>query len=322
MIALRALLSALSPPGPRGRLSILLLHRVLPHPDLLFPGEMHAATFEQLLQFVKSRFNVLPLGEAVTRLQAGSLPARALAITFDDGYANNFTIALPLLRQYELPATVFVSTGYLDGRNMWNDVVIESIRNCTLPTLNLASIGLGSHALDSLASRQAAVADCIGRMKYWPQRKREDTATAISELSGATRSESLMMSPQQVRGLHGAGMSVGAHTITHPILASATPAEATIEIRTGKAELESIIGATVDLFAYPNGRPDIDYRREHVEMVKSAGFRAAVSTVWGAANARTDVYQLPRFTPWDQIGARFELRMAQNLLRPSVGVVT
>ena len=113
--ALAALIRYLSPSGTRARLSILIFHRVLPEPDPLAPELPDRVRFEQILQWLKSWLNVLPLDQAVRRLSTGTLPERAASITFDDGYADNCTVALPLLLKHGLPATFFIATGFLDG---------------------------------------------------------------------------------------------------------------------------------------------------------------------------------------------------------------
>jgi hypothetical protein len=86
----------------------------------------------------------------------------------------------------------------------------------------------------------------------------------------------------------------------------------------GKAQLEAIIGGAVTLFAYPNGRPTEDFGREHVLLGKKLGFRAALTTAWGAARRHSDVFQLPRFTPWDRQSARFAVRLLLNARRPGI----
>ena len=131
---LKALFHLMSPGGARARLSVLIFHRVLPEPDPLFPDEMHARRFDVLCGWLTSWFKVLPLDEAVARLKAGTLPARAVCITFDDGYADNHHVALPILRRHGLVATFFIATGFLDGGRMWNDTVIEAIRACKMPS--------------------------------------------------------------------------------------------------------------------------------------------------------------------------------------------
>jgi peptidoglycan/xylan/chitin deacetylase (PgdA/CDA1 family) len=118
-----------------------------------------------------------------------------------------------------------------------------------------------------------------------------------------------------VRSLDANGMEIGAHTVTHPILARLDAARASDEIRQSKLRLEAITGKPVKLFAYPNGKPGRDYGREHVGMVKELGFEAAVSTAWGVANAQSDAFQLPRFTPWDKSPGKFVLRLLHNTFR-------
>ena len=124
-----------------------------------------------------------------------------------------------------------------------------------------------------------------------------------------------MMSSGQVRALRRAGMQIGAHTRTHPILARSEKHEAVAEIEGSKHDLEALLGEPVTLFAYPNGKPGADYSARHAEMVRRAGFVAALSTAAGAASAGSDRFQLPRFTPWDREPLRFGLRMIANLRR-------
>ena len=102
-------LALMSPAGPRARLSVLIFHRVLPAADPLLPELPTAAEFEATMRWVREWFQVLPLGEAAGRLFDGSLPARAMAITFDDGYADNEQLAAPILRSLGLSATNAVS---------------------------------------------------------------------------------------------------------------------------------------------------------------------------------------------------------------------
>jgi peptidoglycan/xylan/chitin deacetylase (PgdA/CDA1 family) len=128
--------------------------------------------------------------------------------------------------------------------------------------------------------------------------------------------DNLMMTSDQVRMLHASGMEIGGHTVNHPILASTEDSAASAEIANGKEMLEGIIRGPVRFFAYPNGKPVRDYLPHHPGMVKRLGFDAAVSTAHGAVRAGSDVYQLPRFTPWDRGGRlRFALRMGQNMMR-------
>src|SRR5580765_5766503 len=119
------------------RLSVLAYHRVLAERDPLLSDVPSAAEFEHRMRWVKANFDVLPLGAAVRALREGRLPRRALSITFDDGYADNFGIALPILKRLGLPACFFVATSFLDGGCMFNDVVIGALRAAPGPDLDL-----------------------------------------------------------------------------------------------------------------------------------------------------------------------------------------
>ena len=315
---LRALTHLRSPAGRGGRLSIMIFHRVLDQPDALFPDEPDRQRFSQILQWVARWYQVLPLDRAVTALQRGALPARAMCITFDDGYADNALNAAPLLQQHGMCATFFIATSFLDGGRMWNDTVIESIRHSRAATLDLRQLGLDADPLPlgTLAQKRTAVGMALRALKHLPPAQRAEKSAALQALCGtAALPDDMMMRSDQVQGLVHAGMQVGAHTLTHPILCSTDDAQARHEITGSKRHLEHLLGQPVTLFAYPNGKPDKDYDRRHVDMVRDAGFSAAVSTAPGAADGHADLLQLPRFTPWDQTAGRFGVRLAHNLHR-------
>lgn len=311
----------LSPGGAKARLSVLIFHRVLREPDPLFPDEVDAERFDRILGWVAGWFNVLPLDEAIARLRDGSLPPRAAALTFDDGYADNHDVALPLLRKHGLPCSFFVATGFLDGGRMWNDTLIEAVRRSPLPALDLRGLqdaqgqDLGVVTLGELAQRRASLGGLIQRVKYLAPQPRLACVDAIAARAEVQPPDDLMMSSAQVRALRAAGMQLGAHTVSHPILATLSAQAAADEIVTSRDALQAILGERVGLFAYPNGKPGVDYLPTvHPQIVREIGFDAAVSTHWGAARAGEDPFQIPRFTPWDRSRLRFGLRLARNFL--------
>jgi peptidoglycan/xylan/chitin deacetylase (PgdA/CDA1 family) len=303
--------------GPR--LTVLIFHRVLKAPDPLFPGEADAARFDQILSWIDQWFTVLPLGEAVTLLQAGNLPPNALCITFDDGYADNYEVALPILLRHNMTATFFVASAYLDGGRMWNDTVIEAIRRCSRDSLDLSAIGLGTFDLATPVERRRAIDAALTALKHRAPEERGRLAGAVAEVANARLPDDLMMTAGQVRSLHREGMTIGAHTRTHPILAVLEEQAARDEIAGGRQDLEDIIRDCVDLFAYPNGRPGVDYLQRDVHTVRALGFSAAVTTAWGCARSGDDLYQIPRFTPWDRSRLRFGVRLIGNQLRERGG---
>ena len=310
---LKPLLNLLSPAGPGSRLSVLIFHRVLPEPDPLFPDEMHARRFDTLCGWLAQWFNLLPLDQAVARLKAGTLPARAACISFDDGYADNHHVAMPILLRHGLTATFFIATRFLDGGRMWNDTIIESIRVCAAPVLDLSSLGLGCHALGSIDERRVAIVALIDQIKYRPVAERITVTEQIAHLARVELPQDLMMTSQEVKAMRQAGMQIGAHTESHPILARLTDEQARQEILGSKHALEQLLGENVGLFAYPNGKPGEDYTPQSVELVRALGFDAAVSTQRGASRSADDMFQLRRFTPWDTTRLRFGVRMLANL---------
>jgi peptidoglycan/xylan/chitin deacetylase (PgdA/CDA1 family) len=303
-----------------GRLLVLIFHRVLERPDPLRGGEVDAATFRWQMEQLRRHFKVLPLDEAISGLSEGSLPRRAACITFDDGYADNVTLALPILQDLGLPATFFIATGFLDGGRMWNDTVIEAIRGAT-GELDLADLGLKRYVLGSDDERRAAVADVLGSIKYRALEDRESVAAAIAERSGVSLPDGLMMNSRDVAVLANAGMTIGGHTVNHPILKNLSLEQARAEILDGKARLEQLAGKPVTVFAYPNGKPGEDYERREVELLRDCGFAGAVTTAWGVGSIGGDLFQLPRFTPWDRTPGRFVLRLLHNYARTQPQVV-
>jgi peptidoglycan/xylan/chitin deacetylase (PgdA/CDA1 family) len=309
------LTSLLSPGGKNARLSILIYHRVLMEPDLLLDIKDDFKNFDTQINYLNHHFNVLPLYEAVQRLRSGTLPARAACITFDDGYADNAEIALPILQKYGVSATFFIATGFINGGIMWNDRLIELIRRAKGDTLDLERIGKGKHAIKTVSQRHNLLFNLIKEFKHLPFEIRQLELEKLQQIIPEVLPDDFMMTSEQIRKLHHAGMEIGAHTVEHPILTRIENDKAYAEMVNSKETLENIIGNSVRLFAYPNGEPGQDYLPEHIAMAKEIGFEAAVSTAWGTANSHSDLFQLPRFTPWDISRSRFILRMAQNMLR-------
>jgi peptidoglycan/xylan/chitin deacetylase (PgdA/CDA1 family) len=301
----------LGPGGARGALQVVYFHQVLPEEDPLRPGDPTAQRFDALLAFLKSAFHVVDLADGLARLARGALPPAAVAISFDDGYADNVDVALPILRKHGLTATFFVATGFLGSGAMFNDLVIEGLRVAPGDTLDLGFLGLSDLPIVSDAQRHEAVQVVVRRLKYLPAQERAVQAERVAERCGLSAPPRLMTDAAGVRRLADAGMGVGAHTRTHPILAQLPLAEAERDIAGGRDDLAAILGEAPRLFAYPNGRLGDDYAAEHVALVQRLGFDAALTTNRGVCRRDSPRWELPRFTPWDRSPRRFALRLLQ-----------
>ncbi len=275
----------------------------------MFPDEVEATRFDWQMRLLREHCSPIALGDAVHRLQSGALEPRSVAVTFDDGYADNATVALPILQRHGIPATFFVAPAFLEGGRMWNDSIIEAVRRATGPTLDLTDFGGGVAALGPGASLGPVAERIIRAVKHLPPADRASRVAALCERVGARLPSDLMMTSAQVRTLHDAGMEIGAHTLTHPILRTLTDEQARAEIAGSRDVLQTITGGRVRAFAYPNGRPGDDYTDRDRDLVRSLGFDFALSTTWGVAGPRSDIFQLPRFTPWDRTPGRWLVRL-------------
>ncbi len=304
----------------KDRFAILTYHRVLPRTDELFPEELTAADFDAQMGMLARFFNVLSLSDALDRLERGSLPSRCVVVTFDDGYADNRTEALPVLKKHGLVATFFIATGFLDGSLMWNDRIINAVRTSSEEKATIRSLDIAEEPLVSAGQRRRLAETLIGKIKYRPGSQRGDLIAEIEEALGGNRHTQLMMSQSQVREMSDAGMEIGAHTVNHPILETCTLDEAKAEIQSSRTFLSGLTGCEIELFAYPNGRKGQDYSSAHAELVRKMQFRAAVTTNPGVVGRRSPIYELPRFGVWDKRPHRFALRTARSLLNsPSRG---
>lgn len=232
----------------RNRAVVIAFHRV--NDSVVAPLTCSVERFTRFCRFARQHFDVIGLGELVGRLERGESIGRALAITFDDGYEDNFEFAAPVLRALDLPATFFVVTNFIDS--------------------------------DTVA--------------WWDK-----------DVSPRPR----WMSWNQVKQLRSDGFEIGAHTCNHADLGKVTGDEAGREIAASREVLESRLGGTVDLFAYPYGGEEnlIEANRD---LVRENGFRCCVSCCGGIVMRDEDPMRLRRvpITPWFATPGQFALEVA------------
>lgn len=296
-----------------GRLCIVNYHRILETHDPLLGNEPDLATFREHMKMLADCFNVLPLHKALHALQSHTMPPRAVCITFDDGYRSTYELALPVLQEFNLPATVFVTTGYVDQReNMWNDRIVEAVRSIQGDQLDLRPAGAGRYPLTTVTERCVAAHELTQKAKYLPPAERMALITSLEAITDS-QAAPLMLSSDMIRALHRAGIEIGAHTVSHPILTSLPDDVALQEMVDSKRTLETIIGEPVRYFAYPNGKAGLDFDQRHMAMARQAGFAAAFTTAPGPVSAAQDIYTLSRSRPWDATTFFYMLRLLRWL---------
>jgi peptidoglycan/xylan/chitin deacetylase (PgdA/CDA1 family) len=299
----------------RNQFSILIYHQVFTEKDLMRPSEPDVATFSWQMALIKRFFTPLSLSEALEHKNKGTLPSDTICITFDDGYLNNLEVAAPILKQFGIPATVYIATGFSQGENMFNDRVFDLVANEELITLNVKALDEDSLSLSCIEQRIKAAHFVIGKIKYIPFEERKLIIDALYQENNIHSHARRMMNNEQILALAAQGIEIGAHTLDHPILQSLPLNQQRSQILQSKMMLEKLLGYKVKGFAYPNGKLNDDYSFDTRNLVEELGFEYAVSTNWGTTSKRSDHFQLKRFTPWDQSPLKFHLRLILNMLK-------
>jgi peptidoglycan/xylan/chitin deacetylase (PgdA/CDA1 family) len=264
--------------------------------------------FAEQLEVLRSKARPIALRDLVEGLGSGKLPRRCVAVTFDDGYADNLGNAKPLLERFGIPATVFVVTGCL-GREFWWNELQRILARDTLPRSFLLQVdGRAYEArVDAApgAARDALVtslADLVRDLSEHSRRRVLDQLWAWSGPKPDGDPRARAMTEGEILTLASGGLiDLGSHTIGHPSLATLSRLQQECEIRGSKERLESLLGRAVTSFAYPNG----SWSAETLAIVRQAGFERACASHSDVAWHATDPYRLPRFWVPDYRGSRF-----------------
>ena len=254
--------------------------------------------FTEQLEHLKSHYSVLPLSELEDCLNNRKpLPLNAAAITIDDGFRDAYDIAFPQLRKRGLPATLFAITDFVDQKIwLWTD----KLRYLTaqLPDgpakFSFAKYNL-SFNLDGASSRSRASDTINSILKTLPDAKRSAAIDEIAEglnivVPEKPTEEYAAVTWDQLREMNAAGIEIGSHTVTHPILTNVDDEQLRYELVNSRSRLESELGIPVTLFCYPNGSYD-----ERVEAaVRQAGYKVAVTTIPRLNDQQSDPHALAR----------------------------
>ena len=285
---------------PKG-LPVLAYHRIcaLPGPDYPFSGGTISASPEEFdiqMRFVSKHFSVINFNILYGLLSGGSaLPENPLIITFDDGYSDNYTIALDILLKYNLTAAVFLSTSFIDsGEPFWHDKCHYLLRRTGEKIIDLDS---GRYVIKIDGDDRGRAIQQVSRIfASVPDRDRVRLFGQLEEQSKVrVPSEDLKMAKpltwHQIKEMSMAGMEFGSHTVGHPFLANMTGDEMRHELVTSKEVIEKETGVEVKSIAYPSG----NYNKAVVESVKQAGYRFGIAYEHGIWDPdRAGPYAIPR----------------------------
>jgi peptidoglycan/xylan/chitin deacetylase (PgdA/CDA1 family) len=277
--------------------------------------------FAEHLHELRKRTHPIRLSKLVQHLRDGSLPDKAVAITFDDGYTDNLYAAKPLLEKYEIPATVFICTGYM-GREFWWDE-LERLVTCSQTDLGALRLHAGGKQFEwhganmSLKAEEPAVRhkfcralyhfllsldvgeqnNAMGLIRSWCKVSPPEISTQRA-IRAMTEHELLQL-------VDGGLIELGAHTRHHPMLPQLSFERQREEIESSKKDLETLLGKRIAGFSYPNGRATMDAKR----LIQEMGFAYACTSLHDVVRPRSDVYELTRFWQQDLNGDQFVKRL-------------
>lgn len=289
-------------------LSILMYHRVTHSsldPQLL---TVTPERFAEHVAFLKKTGRLLTMGQFEDILQkSGSFPPRSTLITFDDGYADNYKEALPILEQAGAEAFFFISTGNIGTRKefWWDNLERIFIVNQTPKQLSIRVAGKTYDLpTDNPYNRAIAYRQFHKILKPLDLDTREkiiDSLLAWASLSLDGRETHRSMTKEEVKLLsESRAVHIGAHTKNHVMLSSLSREKQKTEMATAKESLENITGKTVDYFSYPFGDKN-SYTKETIRICRELGFRVAFSGFNGIVTKKTNPFELPRVIArnWD-----------------------
>ena len=279
-----------------GFFHVLMYHHVTDRDEPFLP-HVTRRTFARQMRLVRNHYRVLPLDRLVEMVKAGEpIPERALALTFDDEYEDVYRNAFPLLKEFGLPATVFITTGCVDTERLpWTDELGFLFKETEKPGLELEVEGRKElFSWRDGPSRLAEFKRLKSLLKSVFEDERESLCREIRrQLAVMKKNPSRILNRSEIREMAEAGVDFGAHTVNHPILTRIPPRVAREEIERSKRDLEEILGREVTGFCYPNGEAG-DFDEVIEGMVRHLGYSYACSTIDGVNDAGADPYALRR----------------------------
>jgi len=320
---------------------VLVYHRVVSVASDPWGLAVSPEHFSQQLRVLREQATPISMRRLSDELKRGRLTRRTVAVTFDDGYGDNLTGAMPALVEHGIPATIFIPTGiwHEPGGFWWDRLEQLVLHPGQLPehvdlqftdmlrTWDVGDMSCYSREAFELArgwrawtapenQRQQMYVELWRLLHECSSDERRSILGQLEAISSQEPHQLLShstLTEQQLLTMRASGLiEFGAHTVTHPSLARLSRTEQTNEIRSSKRTLEDILNQPVESFAYPFGRMT-DYTSDTVALVRDASFTIACANVSGRTSASTDPLQLPRMHVDDWNGAEFAVRLAQWL---------
>ncbi len=277
------------------KLLIFNFHNIEDKPSLLSDNSTSYADFKKQVHWINQNFNILPLDEGINLSRSAKLMEPTACITLDDGYNSQYKLAKPLFDQLNIPSTFFVSSGHIKGL-LWNDHIPLFFHHATEQHKQFFLNRLHKlvNGRDELAVGQVNTHQIDTQLKYLPIDKRTELLSYMVEFIPSDAIKNIMLTEAEVCEIAGGNHAIGAHTYNHPILAIEKDKIAQEEINRDITQITHLIDKPVELFAYPNGKPMIDYSDRDIQILIKSNIKYAVTTEPGYFSPGSDPMQIPR----------------------------
>ena len=279
---------------------ILVYHRIGTFNDDWAVQPTELKDFEIQMKYLKETYNIISLEEMANLINTKkSIPKKAVVITFDDGYKDNYTNAFPILKKYRIPSTIFLTTGHIDTNiPFWWDILGYVLYNSKQKKLNAGDLGdISIYPKNNLTK---SFYDFIEKLKKMPENKKHIIIDKIIENSDVEIPENfgrdLITSWDEVKEMNENGIEFGAHTVNHPILTRISLQQVKNEIMQSKKDIEKRINKPITTFCYPNGLPQ-DFNEDIKNLIKDNGFICASTIIPKPITTKTDLFELGRIPP-------------------------
>jgi peptidoglycan/xylan/chitin deacetylase (PgdA/CDA1 family) len=278
--------------------NIYYYHRIGPYTCNFSLQPLDEKIFERQMLFLQKYYEIVSLDTFVKKKHmTGKIPKRTAIVTFDDGYKDNYIYAYPVLKKYNIPATIFLSTECLTSKKiLWTDRFGYIVQNTTKTRYSNAKYG--SFSLKTPGEKRFFIDRFKNTLlKKVPNNEKLEILNELEEDLGVEIPEDicdqLMMSWDQICEMHENGVFFGAHTVSHPIMSRISMEQARYELEQSKKDIENRLGIKINTFAYPNGGIG-DYTTETVNLIRDCGFTCAVTTIPDPVTDSTDLFTLNR----------------------------
>jgi peptidoglycan/xylan/chitin deacetylase (PgdA/CDA1 family) len=298
------------------RFVVLCYHRVGVGGVPLF-SELPSWVFEAQMRYIRRHYRVLSLDELCEEMQRPSETKDAVVVTFDDGYRDLYTDALPTLKKYQIPATIFLPIRCIEtGEVPWYDRIFLALKVFPKDRLQITLEVPRTFCLDSYQARIDAAAEIIRHFRKIPDQRRKAEAAALEDqvTLPADALSDRMLTWEQVRTMCRDGVSFGSHTMTHPAVSQLSASQLESELAESKRILRERTGQEAPHFAYPFGQPT-DCGTTAEPYLERYGYRSAVTTVEGINQPGGALFSLRRSQICNERSiSMFALRLNQLFL--------